>query len=146
MRTRVGEVYFDEIGKLSLEKLFEIHGTVKTPMVVFEKDGIIQVMRPLFEEEDVEKLHASLLSSIADLIRRFKLSELFVGYEGFYVMEEKEKAVRVLIGTLYSDDEERTWLAQIHGSTIGEWQDVSDNDNRLGFERVWQLAMSYLRN
>ena len=142
----MGEVYFDEIGKLSLEKLFEIHGTVKTPMVVFEKDGIIQVMRPLFEEEDVEKLHASLLSSIADLIRRFKLSELFVGYEGFYVMEEKEKAVRVLIGTLYSDDEERTWLAQIHGSTIGEWQDVSDNDNRLGFERVWQLAMSYLRN
>lgn len=146
METRAGEANFAEIGRLSLEKLFEIQGTVQTPMVVFEKDGIIQVQRPSIEEEDIEKLHSSLLYSIVDLVRRLKLSELFVGYEGFYLVEEGETAVRILVGTFYSDEEEKVWIAQIHGKAIGEWQDISDNHSRFGFEGLWKLAKSYLRN
>lgn len=138
------ESNFGEIGKLSLEKLFEIQGTVKTPILVFEKDGIIEVQRISLEEEEAVKLHKSLLYTIADIIRRLDLTELFVGYEGFYVMEDG--AVRVLIGTLYSDDEERVWLAQTHGRTVGEWQDISDNPNRFGFEGLFKEAKAYRWN
>jgi hypothetical protein len=135
---------FADIGKLALEKLFELQGTVQTPMLVFERDGIIEVQRILLDEEDVEELHAILLYTIVDLIRRLDLPELFVGYEGFHVREET--AVRVLVGTFYSDDDERIWLAQIHGRTVGEWQDISSNPNRFGFEGLWKLAKSSLRN
>lgn len=136
-----------EIGKLSLEKLFEIQGTVKSPILVFEQDGIITVQRILLEEEEeeAEKLHESLLYTIVDLIRRFDLPELFVGYEGFYVMEEGA-AARILVGTLYSDDEEQVWLTQTHGRTVGEWQDISDNPNRFGFEGLFKKAKAYRWN
>ena len=135
---------FGEIGKLSLEKLFKIQGTVKAPILIFEQNGITIVQFALPEEENTEKLHGSLLSTIADLIRRVDPHELFVGYEGFYLMEEG--AVRVLVGTLYSDDEEQVWLAQTHGGTVGKWQDISNNQNRLGFEGLWQRAKAHIRN
>ena len=144
MGTKANDDDFAEIGKLSLEQLFEIQGDVETPMVVFEKNGIIQIQRPLFEVEDIEKLHESILATIVDLIQRFKLSELFVGYEGFYLMEEE--AVRVLVGTLYSDDEERVWVAQTHGRTVGEWRDISDNPNRFGFDGLFKKAKAYCWN
>jgi len=144
MGTKANDADFAEIGRLSLEQLFKIQGDVETPMVVFEKNGIIQIQRPLFEVEDIEKLHESILATIVDLIQRFKLSELFVGYEGFYLMEEE--AVRVLVGTLYSDDEEQVWVAQIHGRTVGEWQDISDNPNRFGFDGLFKKAKAYCWN
>jgi hypothetical protein len=149
MRTKVERISegddFADICKLALEQLFETQGTVKTPVLIFEKDRVIEVQCPLFdEEEDTEKWHASLLSSIVNLIRKIDPPELFIGYEGFYLMEEG--AVRVLVGTLYSDDREQVWLAQTHGKTVGEWRDISDNPNRFGFEGLWKLAKSYLRN
>jgi hypothetical protein len=136
---------FSEICRSFLETLFEIQGTVRNPILVFEHEGVIIIRYLSFEEEgEVEKLHAKLLYTIIDLIRRLALSELFVGYEGFYVMEEG--AVRVLVGTLYSDDEEQVWLAQTHGGTVGEWQDISDNQSRCGFEGLFKKAKAYLRN
>jgi hypothetical protein len=144
MGTKANDADFAEIGRLSLEQLFKIQGDVETPMVVFEKNGIIQIQRPLFEVEDIEKLHESILATLVDLIQKFKLHELFVGYEGFYLMEEE--AVRVLVGTLYSDDEEQVWVAQTHGRTVGEWQDISDNPNRFGFDGLFKKAKAYCWN
>jgi hypothetical protein len=135
-----------DVGKFSLEALFGIQGNVRTPMVIFENDGVIIVWGSLLEEKDTEKLHERMLYTISDLIRRLDLPELFVGYEGFYLMEEEERAARVLIGILYSDDGEQVWLAQTHEGTVGEWQDISDNPNRFGFEGLWQQAKAYLRN
>jgi len=141
------EVNFADTGKLSLEKLFEIQGTIKLPVLIFEKDGIIEVQSiDTSVEEDVEKLHVRVLHTIAELIRKIDPPELFVGYEGFYLMQEAEKAVRVLVGILYADDVEQVWLAQTHGREVGEWQDVSDNPNRFGFEGLWQNAKAYARN
>jgi hypothetical protein len=135
---------FSGIGKSSMEMVFEISGTVRNPILVFEQNGIITVQSILFEEEDTDKLHERLLYTIVDLIQRLDPHELFVGYEGFYVMEDE--AVRVLVGTLYSDDEEKVWLAQTHGRTIGEWQDVSNNPNRFGFEGLFKKAKAYRWN
>ena len=138
------ETDFGDVGKLTLERLFEIQGSVETPLVVFERDGIIEIQRPLLEEEDHAELHRLLLSTIVDLIRRFDPPALFVGYEGFHVREEM--AVRVLVGTLYSDDEERVWLAQTHGRTVGEWREISDNPHRFGFEGLFKAAKAYRGN
>ena len=136
---------FGEIGRSSLEMMFALHGTAKVLVLVFEQDGIVTVQRVLIEgEEDAEKLHAALLYTIAELIRILDVPELFVGYEGFYLVEDM--AVRILIGTLYSDDEERVWMVQTHGSTIGEWQDISGNRDRCGFEGLWKEAKAYRWN
>jgi hypothetical protein len=150
MRKMIMGANLAEVGKFSLETLFGIQGNVKAPMLVFEDDGVIIVRCLELEgESDVEKLHGRLLYTISDLIRQRDLSKLFVGYEGFYLMDEVSDeggAVRVLVGTLYSDDGERVWLAQTHGEAIGEWQDISDNPNRFGFEGLWQQSKAYLRN
>lgn len=138
------EASFGEIGKLSLEKFFEIQGNVESPILVFEKDGVITVQSIPIEEGDATELHVELLHTIVDLIRRCDLPELFVGYEGFYLMEEG--AARVLVGNFYSNDEEQVWLAQIHGKTVGEWQDISSNPNRFGFEGLFKKAKAYCWN
>jgi hypothetical protein len=138
---------FHEVAKLALEHFFDTPGHGKNVILVFMQDGIIVVRCILIKgEEDTEQLHEKVLYTIVDLIQRVDPTELFVGYEGFYLMEEEEKAVRVLIGTIYSDDEEQVWLAQIHEGKVGEWQDISDNPNRCGFDGLWQKAKAYLGN
>jgi hypothetical protein len=142
---RVSEkISIEEIGKSSLETLLKMQGNLKVPLLVFERGGIIEVRYILLEEVDVVRLHEKLLYTLVDLIRKLDPSELFVGYEGFYLMEER--AALVLVGTLYSDDREQVWLAQVNGKEVGEWRDISNNDNRFGFEGLWKKAKAYRGN
>src|SRR5436305_5972243 len=101
-----------DLGKTLLGRIFRAQGNVKNPILLFKQEGMNTLECVGFEEES-EKLHVKILYTIAELIRRVDPPELFVGYEGFYLMEET--AAQVLVGTFYSDGEERTWVTQIHG-------------------------------
>ena len=172
MEIKVNESNFIKTCKIFLREWFENYDDMIIPVAVFRgEDGLLQVQTPSVEGVSPGELHEYFFDCMVDMIQRLKITELFIGYQGFTLMgdaeneeEEKEgttirfadqplpwgekngKAVRVLVGTFYSDQEDMVWIAQIHGTTVGEWRDISSNQNRFGFEGLWKLAKSYLNN
>jgi len=147
MRDQAGRSDFGETGKVFLEQVFRSCGNVRSPLLVYAENGIIKPhLIPVPEEiENPEKFHGVMLNTIAETIRRVDPPELFLGYQGFYLMSEGT-AVKVLVGTLYSDDGEETWLNQIHGDTLGEWQEASHMRERFGFDGLWHRAKAHAWN
>lgn len=136
----------DDLGKIFLEQALESSGSVKAPIVLVEENGLLQSYSvPLKEEEDPNERHERILGTVANIIWKIDPPELFVGYEGFYLMK-CETAVRVLIGIHYSDDFEKVWLAQVHDGKVGEWRDASHCGSRFGFDGLWREAKAHLWN
>ena len=136
---------FSQLGKLCVEQMFRSEGSVRKPLLMMEREGILLAFTLEFSEEiPIDELHTTLLNTLETEIRKADPPELFVGYEGFMLRDEV--AIRVLVGIHYSDAGERFWVAPTHGSGVGDWMEAPDDLPLFGFEGLWNRAKSYLRN
>jgi hypothetical protein len=143
------ELDFLESCKVYAEETFHSLGSIRRPIILIEdEEGVIQPEQidTSSVDDDPEERVQAVLATVEQAIRDKKPESLVVIYDAFVLNDEKQRSVRVLMLIHYSDEFENVWLAQTHGSAVGDWQEVPEGTPLCGYEGLWLRATEHMRN